>query len=77
MEKLQFILKENVPLLFDEKGRRVTTLGFKFEFEGKQYGSYMVINKPTVTAEEVMQTLKDLCPSIEDALKLAQETKSI
>ena len=77
MEKLQFILKENIPFVFDEKEGRVTTLGFKFEFEGKQYGNYMVINKPTVTTEEVMQTLKDLCPLIEDALKLAQETKSI
>lgn len=81
MEKLQFILKENVER-FDEEGNilpdKVSTLGYKFEFRGQWYGDYFVINKSSVTAQDVMETLEQLCPIIEQTVKgLQSETKSI
>jgi hypothetical protein len=81
MEKLRFILKENVER-FDEDGKilpdKVSTLGYKFEFNGEWHGSYFVINKPSVTAQDVMEILEQLCPSIEQTLKALQaDTKSI
>ena len=75
MKNLQFILKENVER-FDEEVNilpdKVSTLGVKFTFEGKQYGNYFVINKPTVAAQDVMETLEQLCPYIEKTLKELQ-----
>ena len=72
MEKLQFILKENVER-FDDKENilpdKVSTLGYKFEFRGEWYGDYFVINKPTVTARDVMEALKQLCTTIEQTVK--------
>lgn len=79
MENLEFILKEKVER-FDEEGNihKVSTLGYKFTFRGKQYGNYFVINKPSVTAQDVMEILEQLCPSIEQTLKeLQADTKSI
>ena len=81
MEKLQFILHENVER-FGEDGEilpdRVSTIGFKFTFGGKQYGDYTVINKPTVTTQDIMEALEDLCPEIEMVLKeLQADTNSI
>jgi hypothetical protein len=81
MEKLQFILKENVER-FDEEGNilpdKVSTLGYKFEFRGQWYGDYFVINKSSVTAQDVMEILEQLCPIIEQTLKkLQSDTKSI
>ena len=81
MENLQFILHENVER-FDEDGNilpdKVSTLGFKFSFKEMWYGDYFVINKPTVTAQDVMETLEQLCPYIEQAWKESQTgTKSI
>lgn len=81
MEKLQFILKENVER-FDDEGNilpdKVSTLGYKFDFQGEWYGDYFVINKPSVTAQDVMEILEQLCPIIEQTLKKLQaDTKSI
>jgi hypothetical protein len=79
MENLEFILKENVER-FDDEGKihKVSTLGYKFNFRGQWYGDYFVINKPTVTAQDVMEILEQLCPKIEQTLKdLQAETKSI
>lgn len=81
MEKLQFILKENVER-FDDKGNilsdKVSTLGYKFTFQGNQYGDYFIINKPSVTAQDVMEILEQLCPKIEQTLKKLQtDNKSI
>lgn len=81
MENLQFILNENVDR-FGPNGEilpdKVSTLGAKFTFEGQQYGNYFVINKPTVTAQDVMETLEQLCPYIEKTLKeLQANTKGI
>lgn len=68
---LKFILKENV-IRFDEKGNilpgRVSTFGYKFTFGSELYGSYMVICKPTVTAQDIMDCLEALCPEIEQLL---------
>ena len=76
MEKLQFILKENVEQLPNTE--RVSTLGYKFEFNGEQYGNYIVIKKPFVTAQDVMEILEHLSLSIEQTLKKLQaDTKSI
>ncbi len=76
MENLQFILKENVDR-FGENGEilpdKVSTLGVKFTFGGEQYGNYFVINKPSVTAQDVMETLEQLCPYIEQTLKELQK----
>lgn len=72
MEKLQFILKENVER-FDDKENilpdKVSTLGYKFEFRGEWYGDYFVINKPTVTAQDVMEALEQLCTTIAQTVK--------
>ena len=72
MENLQFILHENAER-FDENGEilpdKVSTLGFKFRFGGTWYGDYFVINKPFVTAQDVMEILEQLCPIIEQTLK--------
>lgn len=79
MEKLQFILKENVER-WGENGEilpgKVSTLGYKFTFNGQLYGNYFVINKPSVTAEDVMKTLEQLCPTIEQTLKELQKEKT-
>ena len=77
MENLEFILNENVDSLVIEGGK-VSTVGCKFTFQGKQYGHYMVIKKPTVTAQDVMEMLEHLCPYIEQTLKeLQADTKSM
>ena len=81
MKNLQIILHENVER-FGENGEilpdKVSTLGYKFDFEGEWYGEYFVINKPSVTVQDVMETLKQLCPIIEQTLeKLQSDTKSI
>ena len=81
MENLKFILKENV-VMFDEEGNilpdKVSTLGFKFTFGGEQYGSYFIINKPSVTAQDVMEALEGISIDIEQLLKKLQaDTKSI
>jgi hypothetical protein len=72
MENLQFILVENVDR-FDEEGNilpdKVSTIGCKFTFKGQQYGNYVSIKKPTVTAQDVMCVLEQLCPYIEQTLK--------
>ena len=72
MENLQFILHENVDR-FGENGEilpdKVSTLGYKFVFRGQLYGDYFVINKPSVTVQDVMETLEQICPSIEQTLK--------
>ena len=81
MQDLTFVLKENVDR-FGENGEilpdKVSTLGFKFTFGGERYGNYFVINKPSVTAQDVMETLEQLCPYIEQTLKeLQTDTKRI
>ena len=74
MEKLQFILRENV----ENDGEKVSTFGYKFAFEGKWYGNYLVINNPSATARDVMEALETLCPEIEQRLKeLHRHIKSI
>ena len=74
MEDLHFILHENVER-FDNNGEilpdKVSTIGFKFRFAGQWYGDYFVINKPSVTVQDVMETMKQLCPIILKALKEA------
>lgn len=81
MEKLQFILKENVERIDDEGNilpDKVSTFGYKFTFQGEQYGDYFVINKPSVTAQDVMEILEQLCLLIEQTLKKIQtDNKSI
>ena len=76
MENLQFILHENVER-FSENGEilpdKVSTLGYKFTFRGNLYGDYFVINKPSVTAQDVMECLKDLCHSLEQTLKKLEQ----
>lgn len=75
MGKLQFILKEKNVERFDNGNilpDKASTLGYKFDFQGKWYGDYIVINKPTVTAKDVMEALEQLCPSIEKTLKEIQ-----
>jgi hypothetical protein len=78
MEKLQFILHENVDR-FDDEGNilpdKVSTLGYKFTFQGQLYGDYFVINKPSVTAQDVMETLELLCPFIEKTLNISYEIR--
>ena len=81
MENLKFILNENVDR-FDDEGNilpnKVSTLGCKFTFQGQQYGNYFVINKPSVTAQDVMEILEQFCPYIEQTLKeLQTDSKSI
>ncbi len=81
MKKVQFILKENTER-FDEEGNilpdKVSTLGYKFEFRGKWYGDYLVINKPTMTAQDIIDAINELCPKLEQTLKEIQtDTKSI
>ena len=72
MENFQFILHENVER-FGNNGEilpdKVSTLGYKFTFEGQQYGDYFVINKPSVTAQDVMEILEPLFHSIGNVLK--------
>ena len=67
MEKLQFILHENVESLGGK-----STLGYKFGFGDKWYGNYVVIDKPTVTTQDIMDTLNGFCPEIEQTLKELQ-----
>lgn len=76
MEKLQFILKENVEQLFTTD--RVSTFGYKFELNGEWHGDYVVIKNPSVTAQDVMEALELLCPEIEKRVnELQAGTKSI
>ena len=78
MKNLQFILHENVER-FGENGEilpdKVSTLGFKLDFEGKWYGDYFVINKPSVTVQDVMETLEQLSPIIVNVLKKIEGDK--
>lgn len=71
LKDLKFILKENM-IRFDEEGNilpgRVSTFGYKFTFGSELYGSYMVIRKPTVTPQDIMESLESLCPEIEQLL---------
>lgn len=71
LKDLKFILNENV-MQFDEEGNilpgRVSNVGYKFTFGSELYGSYMVICKPTVTAQDIMDCLEALCPEIEQLL---------
>ena len=67
---------------FDDKGNilpdKVSTLGYKFTFQGKLYGDYFIINKPSVTAQDVMDILEPLCSELEHTLKKIQtDNKSI
>ena len=67
MKNLEFILHENV----DNFGLSETpksTLSYKFEKDGMQYGEYIVINSPFVTVSDVMNALGELCRSIEKSL---------
>ena len=80
MKNLEFILHENLDR-FDEDGNilpeKVSTLGYKFEFEGTQFGSYFVINKPSVTVQDIMDVLKLLCSEIEGDLKASVNNESL
>lgn len=64
MRNLHFILHENSDSvkLTDQP---ITTLGFKFEKNGTQYGDYITINKPSISAEEVVKGVNELCLSFE------------
>ena len=67
MKNLEFILHENV----DNFGLSETpksTLGYKFEQNGQQYGDYIVMNSPFVTVSDVMDGLGSLCKSLEKTL---------
>ena len=74
MKNLQFILHENVES-FGENGEmlpdKVSTLGVKFDFGGEWYGDYIVISKPSVTVQDVMEALEQLSPRILKAMKEA------
>lgn len=71
LKNLKFILNENV-ILFDEEGNifpgRASTFGYKFTIGSEQYGSYMIVKKPTVTPQDIMDCLEALCPEIEQLL---------
>ena len=67
MKNLQFILHENVDN-FGLSETPKTTLGYKFEKDGKQYGDYIVIDSPVVTVSDVMDVLGKLCRSLEKSL---------
>ena len=67
MKNLEFILHENVDNLV-LSGTPKSTLGYKFEKDGKQYGDYIVIDSPSVTTSDVMDGLGELCRSIEKTL---------
>lgn len=58
MKNLQFIFHENNSFVYEEP---VTTVGYKFELNGEQYGEYIVINKPSVSAEEALKAVNELC----------------
>lgn len=75
MENLKFILRENVDrwgpggeLLPD----KVSTLGFKFNENGEEYGSYFVICKPTVKASDIIEVLPDV---FNEAIRLCNEIR--
>ena len=72
MENLQFILHENVDN-FGLSETPKTTLGYKFEKDGKQYGDYIVIDSPSVTVSDVMDGLGVLCRSIEKTLYASEK----
>lgn len=71
LKDLKFILKENM-VQIDEEGNilpgRVSNVGYKFTFGSELYGSYMVIRKPTMTLQDIMDCLEVLCPEIEQLL---------
>ena len=70
MENLQFILKENGEI--GEAFCNKSTLGFTFEANGHLVGNYVVIDKPSVTVQDVMEALKELCPMIEQCLSIVK-----
>lgn len=63
MEKIKFILRENVDR-WSPEGKllpgKVSTLGFKITVSEEIDGSYFVINKPTVTAKDIVNVLNDV-----------------
>ena len=71
MKNLQFIFHEHfhehTPFMNEEP---VTTVGYKFELNGEQYGEYIVIDKPSVSAEEALEAVNELCIMIVNQMKV-------
>lgn len=72
MKNLQFILHENVDSLVLRESP-VSTLGYKFEIGGEQYGEYITIEKPFVEVADVIDGINQLAKT----LVLAQENVKV
>lgn len=79
IKDLKLIVRENEPRYFlDEESDEVvemivSTVAVKLQYGGEQYGEYVICNKPTLKASDVVDVANELFDSLLRSLDQPQE----
>ena len=64
MTDIRVVIRENIPIFNEAEDEGdislVSTVGVKFRFRERQYGHYIVVKKPTLTATDVVEAANKL-----------------
>ena len=79
IQDLKLIVRENeMRYVLDEEsdevvGGMVSSVAVKLQYGGEQYGEYVICNKPTLTASDVVDVANELFVSLLRSLDQPQE----